>query len=125
MCVLGLTEESWRLVNYLSGVNKGSVGITEGNYIWSRCNPTEAVDTHRHSGNSHTFLFQNGALVMNPVWSSARKLAVRVSAHSGNRVPSVQTTTTGQTLAAKVTPSPYLSKSAGLPEAQTTSGART
>jgi hypothetical protein len=40
-----------------------------------------------------------------------------------------QTPTTGQTLAAKVTPSlcpcPYLSKSAGLPEAQTTSGART
>jgi len=84
MCVLGLTEESWRLVNYLSGVDTGSVGMTEGNYMWSRCNPTEAVDTHRHSRNSHTFLFQNGthisigALVMNPVWSSARKLAVRV-----------------------------------------------
>ncbi len=53
-------------------------------YMWSRCNPTEAVDTHRHSGNSHTFFFQNGtyisvgALVTNPVWPSARKLAVRV-----------------------------------------------
>ena len=100
--------------------------------MWSRCNPTEAVDTHRHSGNSHTFLFENdihasiATLVTNPVWPSARKLAVRVSAHSGNRVPSVQTTTTGQT-PHKVTPSPcpYLSKSAGLPEAQTTSGART
>jgi hypothetical protein len=84
MCVLGLTEESWRLVNYLSGVDTGSVGMTEGNYMWSRCNPTEAVDTHCHSGNSHTFFFQNGTytsvgpLVMNPVWSSARKLAVRV-----------------------------------------------
>ena len=60
--------------------------------MWSRCNPTEAVDTHRHSGNSHTFLSQNGTytgigpVVTNPVWSSARKLAVRVSAHSGNRV---------------------------------------
>ena len=36
-----------------------------------------------------------------------------------------QTTTTGQTLAVKVTPSPYLSKSAGLPEAKTNLGART
>jgi hypothetical protein len=42
-------------------------------YMWSRCDLTEAVDTHRHSGNSHTFLFQNGTyasvgpVVTNPV----------------------------------------------------------
>jgi hypothetical protein len=50
------------------------------------------VDTRRHSGNARTFLFQNGVytsvgtLVTTPVWPSARKLAVRVSAHTGNRV---------------------------------------
>jgi len=52
----------------------------------------QGVDTRRHSGNARTFLFQNGvyigvgALVATPVWPSARKLAVRVSAHTGNRV---------------------------------------
>ena len=102
--------------------------------MWSRCNPTEAVDTHRHSGNSHTFLFQNGthtgvgrtgyepSVTERPKTggSSVRPLWKQSAPQCGN-----QTTSTGQTLAAKVTPSPSPSKSAGLPEAKTTSGART